>query len=557
MPFEAPHFTEWVLRRHPEATNLHTTLDRSLQMRAAECVESYVEALRPLGIGQGAAVILDYERGELVAMIGSAGFLDSLHQGQVNGALARRSPGSTLKPFVYALAFDCGLATPATLLTDVPVHFGAYSPENYDGLYQGMIRASCALQTSRNVPAVILASELERKDRKDRQAHGAGATPCGGSGLHGFLRRCGVVSLDRPSGHYGLSLVLGGGEVTLLELARLYATLAHRGEYLPVRVKAGSGGSWFRPRRDEGAGGTNRASGGTRVLSAGSCYLTLETLVDVTRPDLNMVWRSGTNEVPIPWKTGTSYGHRDAWSVGIAGSYVAAVWLGNFDGTGCPHLVGCEVAAPLLFDLIDLLPRTSVGDWHIPPDDIRMREVCAVSGAPAGEHCPETRWEPFIPGVSPSKLCQVHREIAVDTETGYCVCSRCRVRGRYETEVVEWWPPEVATYLAANGIPVSPLPAHNPDCPIFGSREAPLIVSPQEEMEYRIRQGVPLEDQKVALVASVSTSCHELFWFLDGELVWNGSPSESAFLSPVPGEHTLSVADDAGRTATIGWTVVG
>ena len=199
MPFAAPHFSRWTRGRHPELTNLPTTLDLNLQTRVHQVVGAHARRLAPRGIEQAAAVVLDAASGEIRAMVGAVDFRDDQSQGQVNGAVAPRSPGSTLKPLVYALAFGRGLTTPDALIEDVPSHFGDYSPKNFDGRFAGAVRCGTALQRSLNVPAVVLASQLERS---------------AGGGLHHFLRRAGVSTLDQDADHYGLSLVLGGGEVT-------------------------------------------------------------------------------------------------------------------------------------------------------------------------------------------------------------------------------------------------------------------------------------------------------------------------------------------------------
>jgi penicillin-binding protein 1C len=533
MPFAAPHFCEWTWRCHPDMHNCHTTLDADLNARAQACLSDRVEALRPVGITQAAAVILDAERAELLVMVGSADFHDSLHAGQVNGACAPRSPGSALKPFVYALAFDRGLATPSTLVEDVPIAFGVYAPQNYDGRFEGMITAARALQTSRNVPAVVLSAALERN---------------GEPGLHGFLRQAGVTSLTRPAEHYGLSLTLGGGEVTLLELAGAYATLARQGSYKELQTLVPDG------RGVAESTGSDRTCS---LVSPAAAYLVLQVLAGVTRPDFDAVWRTGTHQIPIPWKTGTSCGHRDAWAVGIAGPYVVAVWLGNFDGSGCVQLVGHDAAGPLLFGLIDLLPKSESGRWHIPPQGLGRREVCALSGAPAGKQCPARRWEEYIVGISPAHPCQLHRQVMVDTETGYAVCSRCRTSGRWECRPVLWWPPQVAAFLSADGDGDDPIPPHNPMCAGGGQGEEPRIISPQDGMEYCLRSGAPLDDQRLPLIAWLNRASTEVYWFLDGTLLWKGRPDEKVFMDPCPGVHRLTVKDDAGRSATAMVTVIG
>jgi penicillin-binding protein 1C len=527
LPFRAPHFCEWAIRRHPEPVNLHTTLDASLQSQAENLLAAHVDQLVPAGIRQGAALIVDYGRSELLAMVGSAGYFDSLHAGQVNGTLARRSPGSTLKPFVYALAFERGLATPATLLEDVPVRLGSYAPENYDGVFVGAIPAGRALQTSRNVPAILLAAGL----------HQDGAYE---GGLYGWLVQAGVASLDRAADHYGLGLALGGCEITLQELVDLYGLLARQGLQRPTRLLM--------------ADKPDAAS--VRLLSREAAWLTLHELVDVERPESHKLWRAGVDAVPIPWKTGTSYRHRDAWSVGIAGRCVVGVWMGNFDGRSSSHLVGSKVAAPLLFDLVELLPPDQSGAWRQRPSGLQEIEVCALSGAPCSPNCPETRVALVIPGVSPSAPCDWHRRIMIDTETGCEVCTRCRAERRWEPRLVTWWPPRLATFWAAQDTSGRELPPHNPLCPRFGAREAPTIVSPQPRMEYHLRAGVPLEDQQIALIAAVSRASRDVYWFLDGDLIGTARPGQTFFWRPTPGEHRLSVKDDAGRVTTTAFNVV-
>jgi len=527
-PFVAPHFCRWTRKRHPNRTSVVTTLDLDLQLRAQELVTARVRELRPLGVSQGAAVILDAGTAEVLAMVGSADFADDEHAGQVNGALARRSPGSTLKPFVYALAFDRGLATPLSLLEDVPLRFSDYTPDNYDERFRGVVTASRALRTSLNVPAVAMAAALEQERR---------------GGLYEFLQDAGSVSLDRPAGHYGLSLVLGGGDLSLLELASLYGLLARQGTVRPVRD--------LRPVA------TGQQIDGPRLLSAESAWMTSHELAGVERPDPETRWRGAVGSLPVAWKTGTSYGHRDAWSIGLAGRFVVAVWLGNFDGSGSPHLVGSTAAAPLLFTLIENLPEAGTGRWHLRPAGLLARPVCALSGAIPGPHCRDTVIADFIPGVSPAGLCQVHRRIQLDSGSGLAVCSRCRIAGNWTTRIVEWWPPRVATYLNRGGLVAESLPPHNPGCSELGGGEAPIIVSPAPDAEIHLRRGVPLADQAIALRASVNASSSEVFWFVDGDLVGSTRPGGTVFLNPERGRHRLTVVDDAGRSAATEFRVRG
>ncbi|RJO65899.1 MAG: penicillin-binding protein 1C, partial [Myxococcales bacterium] len=349
MPASAAHAADWLRTRYPERGVLPTTLDADIQRQAEALLRVHVADLRRRGIDQAAAVVIDSETGELQALAGSGDFFDESHHGQVNGALAPRSPGSALKPFVYALAMDRGLATPDTALVDTPTAYGAYSPENFDGQYRGLVPLREALVWSLNVPAVGLVSRLGR------------------DGLYPFLLRAGVTTLTRPESDYGLSMVLGGCEVNLLELSNLYAMLARGGEWRPVRVLADD------PKRS-----------GPHLISPGAAYLLADILVDLRRPDLPRAWRFAVNQPTVAWKTGTSYGHRDAWSIGYNRRWTVGVWAGNFSGAGAPELVGSEAAAPLLFAIFNTLPGASDAAWYAPPATAAEREICPLSGQPAG-----------------------------------------------------------------------------------------------------------------------------------------------------------------------------
>lgn len=526
-PFQAPHFSRWTRGRHPGKPTIRTTLDAQLQRRSEKIVAGRVRQLRPLGIKQGAAVVLDSRSGEIVAMVGSSDFSDVEALGQVNGAVAPRSPGSTLKPLVYALAFDRGLTTPDALIEDVPRWFADYSPKNYDGLFRGAVRCGDALRQSLNVPAVALSADLEQSDQ---------------GGLYTFLKKAAVESLDKPSAHYGLTLVLGGGEVSLLELASLYGLLARQGVWLPTRDLLPS---------------NNKIDSGCRLMSAGAAWLTMQELIGVERPDPEALWQGTARHMEIPWKTGTSYGHRDAWSVGIAGPWVVAVWLGNFAGEGSPHLIGGEVAAPLLFSLIDGLDLEESGSWNHRPDDVLEHAICSLSGSPVGEHCGDGVMGFYLPGISPSAPCGIHRAVEIDILTGQTVCSRCRGDCLTEEQLVEWWPPQVASYLVSGGLALPIIPAHKEDCPSFGVSEAPVITSPQRDSEYFLRQGVPLVDQAIVLEASFAASIRRIWWFVDGFLLQDAEPGEKVFYMPTAGRHELSVVDDAGRSGSVWLRVIG
>ena len=361
-------------------------------------------------------MLVDFRTMEVLAQAGSADFFNESISGQVDGTRSRRSPGSTLKPFIYALAIDQGLIHPRTMLSDAPRSFGGYNPENFDGEFAGPISATDALARSRNIPAVALAAQLARPT------------------LYDFLKR-GGVQLPRDESFYGLSLPLGGAEVTMEELVRLYATLANGGRLRALHRTP------------------HAAEPGTRLLSPEASFLVLDMLGHVPRPGLN----DAAGNEGVYWKTGTSMGFRDAWSVAVFDHYVLAIWIGNFDGRRNAAFVGRTCAGPLLFQIIDAMrtqgPRRTPPLLAPPPGaNLQSVEFCAVSGQLPTAACTHrcTGW--FIPGVSPITACTVHRDILIDTATGLRVSTDDGTRA-LRHEIYEFWPSDLLALFEKAGVP--------------------------------------------------------------------------------------------------------
>ena len=222
--------------------------------------------------------------------------------------------------------------------------------------------------------------------------------------------------------------------------------------------------------------------------------------------------------------------------------------MGNFDGHGAPALVGSEVAAPILFDLFGNLQGQQ--RWFYRPYQVNQRKVCTLSGMVTTDACPKTGTDLYIVGISHSNLCQMHRQVVIDDQTGFRLCSRCRVRRSYHRQPFEIWPPEIATWLDQHGIAVATIPEHNPNCNGVVSGAGPIIRSPTKDTPYKIRAGISLEFQKILLEASVSNQTQQVYWFLDGQLVSSGRPTEKVFIVPVAGKYNLTCTDDEGRSTT-------
>ncbi len=538
LPFKAPHLARLLAKKQTRKDGrIYTTIDAHIQETAVRILQQAVEAQYRTGSPEhvnastGAVVVMDTQHREVLALVGSHDFFDSTALGQVNGALAPRSPGSALKPFVYALAIERGVITPETLLFDVPVSYRGYRPVNYDGTYSGYVSAREALARSLNVPAVNLAAQLD-------------------TSLEGFLKQAGISTLS-DARRYGLSMVLGGCEVNLLELTTLYAGLANMGEFAPYQLRF-SGHTGLRLGTGMNAHPTEQS--GPSLLRPETCYIVLEMLTTLERPDFPKASFDRTVNLPkIAWKTGTSFGHRDAWSLGTSPELTIGVWLGNFSGKGAPNLSGAEAATPILFALFNALTAEKTHRWFPQPEGgLRERQVCALSGQPPSAQCPAQKTDVYMPGVSPVNVCSLHQQVWVDKATGYSVCPQCaspknEKPGNYEERVLTEWPAEAATWLAENGFAVPVFPPHNPRCTAPRPGDAPVILSPEEDTVYTLRTGVPREYQKIRLAASISNRTQELFWFLDGELV---STAPTFFLMPVVGQHTVTCVDGDGRATS-------
>lgn len=518
LPFLAPHFANEVRELDPFDPVLHTTLDLRLQKLIERHVKSYVEANRQKGINNAVVLLVDHRTLEVRSLIGSADFYDPKIDGQVNGARAKRSPGSALKPFIYGLGIDQGLIHPLTMLKDAPMSFGAYNPENFDGDFTGPVKAKDALVKSRNVPAVEIASRL--------------APP----GLHGFLLKAGITRM-RDESFYGMSLALGSAEVSVEELSQLYAMLANGGMQKPLK--------FLKSQKQEE---------GMRLLSKEASYLLLDILS--TNPNPLQGFRTDwiRDHLTVSWKTGTSFGFRDAWSVGIVGPYVLGVWIGNFDGEGNHAFIGREAAAPLFFEIIDSLKSQ---DTHINElsgkglADLNLTkvEVCSLSGGLPGPDCVQRVSTWFIPGRSPIAKCDVHRRIFVNSRSGLRACSDGATGTR--SEVYEFWPSDLLAIFRQAGIPRRVPPPYEPGCrmDVTASRgTGPKITSPREEVVYSLRIS-DLSEERIPLTAITDADTRIVSWFVNEEYLGTSTSGQPYFWKPKTGKFMVRAVDDLGRAS--------
>ncbi|MEQ1774494.1 MAG: penicillin-binding protein 1C [Burkholderiales bacterium] len=515
LPFHAPHTVNYLVSRDGGASpEIHSTLDLKLQRTLERQIHRYVERQRRIGIDNATAMLIDYRTMEVKAVVGSAAFHNTVINGQVNGTLAKRSPGSTLKPFIYALAMDQGLIHPLSVLKDAPAAFGPFSPENFDGTFIGPVTARDALVRSRNVPAVGLAAKLSQPS------------------LYDFMKRAGVSRMASEK-HYGLALALGGGDVSMEELVAMYGVLANRGVLQPLQYR-------------KSAAERASMSEGVRLISEEASFMTLDILRANPRPEGTI---AGTRaSIPVAWKTGTSWGFRDAWSAGVFGPYVLAVWIGRFDGEGNPAYVGVQAAAPLFFQIVDAIAAEDRGliepVFRNPPNLTRV-EVCAASGDLPNVHCPmkATTW--FVPGKSPIRVSDVHRAVMIDTRTGRMACPPYD-QGKVQQVVYEYWPSDLMRLFTQAGVPRRAPPSGDCGNSSIGGTP-PAISAPVRGAAYVMRTSQP-DRNVVPLAATAEGGVNTLYWFANDSFVTAGRPGIALPWKPAqPGRYLLRVVDEHGR----------
>lgn len=510
-----PHGAVWLAQQHPGLRRIRTTLDRGVQQLAERTVRAKADTMRRLGIGHAAAVIVDHRSAEVRALVGNFDFLSGEPGSQLVAFDAPRSPGSALKPFIYALSIDAGKALPEHLVLDTPIHFGGYSPENYDGRFHGLVELETALSQSLNVPFV---RALE------------------GLGVERFvsdLRMWGVESLKDEPGHYGLSAAIGALEVTPLELAGLYTMLAAGGEYRELLVE---------PR----APGAQRHQ--VQALSPGAAWLTRRALRLRDRPDFPSRRRNSSVASAIHWKTGTSYGHRDAWSAGSGQNYTAVVWLGNLDHSPSAHLVGAEAAGPIFFDLLEGLEHDAPrAEPDRAPSDLKEIEVCSYSGRLPGPGCPRTKLARALRQHVPTERCPYHQQLDVELSSGLALLPECRAGRRYEPRSFLVWPASLRRYLSAEHRQLPSPPSFAADCRQTQVASAPAILTPQPNQVALLMEDLAPEAQEIPLSAESQSA--RLSWFVDGEFLGTVAADERVWWKPRLGRHEIVVTDEAGQSA--------
>lgn len=557
LPYHAPHFVDYLLAQQAlkKQQIIKGSIELNIHSRLEQILQSYILQNKRKGFKNASALLLNHKSMQIEAMIGSADFYNNSIHGQVNGTLAKRSPGSTLKPFVYALALDAGLIHPMSMLKDLPHKYAGFSPENFGRGFVGPISAQDALIKSRNVPAVELQHQLIQQQAINKQTQT----------FYDFLANAGISEL-KDADFYGLALALGGVEVSMLEIASLYATIANLGSKKEIVS------SYSQNDKVD----INQSKPVHSILSPEAAFLVFDMLSKNPRPNaISSIATTSKQNVKqkVAWKTGTSWAFRDAWAVAISGDYVLAVWIGNFEGEGNNAFIGRTAAGPLLFNLLEVISQNEPssnpenelkGAFQLTPFaatslqalNLKRVEICKNTGDLYEAECPEKSTSLFIPGVSPIKSTNIYRSVWVDNDTGFRQCDNLHQNAT--KKVFAFWPSDFQNLFSKAGIHFEKPPKFAPECkldkvPIIG--QAPLISSPQSQLNYVVQDSLS-KVVAIPLTANADAESSYLYWFANGEYIASSDLTATGDGTPIiwyapPGTHEVYVSDDLGRSASL------
>jgi penicillin-binding protein 1C len=537
LPMLAPHLlsrvqasrSSYQWRTGDASPWVRTTLRKQVQSRAAGILARHRLALLSNNIHNTAALILEVRTGRVVSYHGNHTSFDAAeHENWVDVVPAPRSTGSILKPLLFAAMLESGEVLPGQLIPDVPTRLGAFHPENFDRAYSGAVPAEMALARSLNVPAV----RMLRSYGIDR--------------FCAFLKRLGMTSLFRPAREYGLALILGGAEGSLWDITGIYAGMAR--SVVTFGERSARGSVFHSPiLLHEQQRRLPRTAGIVPPIHAAACYLTLKAMLEVERPGDELAWRTFDSSRRIAWKTGTSYGYRDAWAVGVTPRHAVGVWVGNADGEGRPGLTGYSAAAPILFELFDLLPGD---EWFDEPEaDLFEIEVCGQSGMRKGQHCGTSRRRLVTEACLDSPPCGYCRLLHLDGD-GSRVHGDCEPISSIRTMTWFVLPPAMESFYRRQHSSYRPPPPYRSDCRAMldASGIASLsCIYPKENSQVYVPLEIDGSLGRVVFEAAHRDPDAHIYWHLDDAYFGATRDIHEMAFAPPPGAHVLTLVDENGE----------
>ncbi len=536
LPQHAPHLLQRFAKEHPgEYSKATSTLQFSLQENLNKIIQQRQQQYKGNGINNICALVLDVETGNVLAYAGNsydAGNSDI--QADVDIITSPRSPGSALKPFLYAAMLSDGMLLPHSIVPDIPTQIAGYTPQNFDKDFDGAVEASMALSRSLNVPAVRLLQQYKYQR------------------FYETLKQVGITTLNNPADHYGLSMILGGCEVNMWQLAGAYASMAriinhdtkNKGKILSSDVHA--------PKYID-----SLVKNGTEInfpLDAVSIYYTLQAMQEVMRPGEEGLWQQFSSSQKIAWKTGTSFGFRDGWAIGVTAKNVVAVWVGNADGEGRAGLIGVQTAAPVMFDIFRLLPAVS---WFKKPVyNYSYLPVCRQTGFRANVDCRDVDTLFMPPGAGKSPLCPYHKIIHLDKTGTYQVTAECAAPG--DMQHVSWFilPATMEYYYKQHQHDYKMLPPFKEGCTSLATTKEIEIIYPQAGAKIYVPLEISGEKGRTVFIATHRKSNAKIFWSLDDSFLSTTEHFHQLAVNPSPGKHVLTLTDEAGNSISRSFEII-
>lgn len=528
LPLITPHLLQKI-NKERKGKFVKTTLSATLQNQTNAIVKTHYNQLKKNGIFNISVLVLDVKTRQVLSYVGNSP-TDTKHQKDVDIIDKPRSTGSILKPFLYAAMLDSGALLPNMLVEDVPTNFGSYHPENFDKKYAGAISAKLALAQSLNVPTVRMLQDF------------------GLEKFYDYLQKLQLKDLKKSADYYGLTLALGGAESNLWDLCKSYASLAATLNKYTTNSSRYFTNEFCAPtfyadtKIDFGAKTSEKI-----IFDAASIYLTFESLKEVNRPNAEENWEFFDSSKQIAWKTGTSFGFRDAWAIGTTKDFVVGVWVGNADGEGRPGLIGVQTAAPILFDVFDKLPNSN---WFEKPfDEMTEVEICTKSGFRATAICSEKKVE-FIQNAGlKTKPCPFHVLVNVDISANYQVNTSCEKLEKIHQKSWFVLPPLMEYYYKDKNPFYKPLPKFRNDC--LGALKTTMkFIYPTEKSTIFLPKDFDGKQNEIILKVAHTNADAELYWYVDETFLASTKEKHELALSVKAGNYTISVTDTFGNEIT-------
>ena len=540
IPQLAPHLLTRIYN-NKKGSSISSTIDARMQQKVAEIVKNHNDVLKHNQIHNIAVIVAEVETGDVIAYIGNTkGTGHEEHGNMVDVCIAPRSTGSILKPFLFAAMLDDGMILQNTLVPDIPTYIAGYTPKNFNLGYEGAVPAKKALARSLNIPSVRMLRNY------------------GVERFHYLLRKLGFSTINYPPDHYGLTLILGGAEATLWALAGVYTSMArtlnHFQAYNSKYFEKNFRQINYDLRKSVSYSPEYKELSDNSLISAGAIWLTYNALLEVNRPEEETGWKYFSSSQKVAWKTGTSFGFRDAWAIGTTPAYVVAVWVGNADGEGRPGLTGVSAAAPVMFDVFDLLPRS---DWFDRPFDEMIKvPVCRQSGHRASLICDpvDSVWILEKGLITPA--CPYHQIVHLDKNEKFRVSGECEDVNNMVHKTWFVLPPVQEWYYKSGNPLYKPLPPARKACLSNEDMRKLAFIYPDNNSRIFIPVEMDGTPGKVVFEIAHRDPQSKIYWHLDEEYIGFTENFHQMGMKPEKGKHIVTVVDGSGSEAVVKFEIV-